>query len=121
RARGLREIAQAMAAASEYAWAIETARETDNYEETLVEIATAQAKAGLGDDVISTSQLIVSSRDKHLPQIAASLLEPADRQHLKQLLIPCTFHLDAAYRCCGFLAQAYPRQATAVATAVAEL
>jgi hypothetical protein len=51
-------------------------------------------------------------------EIAAALATVKDKEHFKQLLLPCAYYLDAAYRMCGLLARLYPEQAAAVAEVV---
>jgi hypothetical protein len=51
-------------------------------------------------------------------EIAAALAEAGDRDNFKQLLLPCAYYLDAAYKMCGFLARLYPEQADEIAPVV---
>jgi hypothetical protein len=43
-------------------------------------------------------EAILTDRNNHLSEIAASLAEAGDRENFKHLLIPCACYLDAAYR-----------------------
>lgn len=45
-------------------------------------------------------------------------MEAGDRVNFKQLLLPCAYYLDAAYRMCGLLARLYSEQAAAVVEVV---
>jgi hypothetical protein len=57
----------------------------------------------------------IMSESETKNEIAAALAEAGDKEHFKQLLLPCSYYLDAAYRMCGLLARLYPEQAAAVA------
>jgi hypothetical protein len=76
------------------------------------------AKAGLREQAISITQKILINRSQYLLKIAAAFVEIGEKEGFKQLLIPCADYLDAAYQMCGYLAQLYPEQATAVAKVV---
>jgi hypothetical protein len=89
--------------------------------ETLEAIAFTLAKAGLSEQALLVAEKILINRNKHLPNIAAPLVETEDKENFKQLLIPCAYYLDAAYKMCGHLAKLYPAQATAVAEVVSNI
>jgi hypothetical protein len=61
------------------------------------------------------AESIVTARNDALPKVAAKFAKVNDKEHVKHLLIPCAYYLDASYRMCGLLAQLYPEQATAIA------
>jgi len=111
------ETGQTEEARGTFATARETAQEIEDWHraEALKVIAQALAEAGL-----ATAKTIPDLQDIHLLEIAESLCRIGDREHFKQLLIPCAHYLDAAYRMSGLLALLYPEQATAVARIVCE-
>ncbi len=81
-------------------------------------IAEALAKAGQGERAVEVAERIQIERNKHLPAIAAALVEAGDKENFKRLLLPCAYHLDAAYEMCRLLARVYPQQAMAIAEVV---
>lgn len=82
--------------------------------------ATAQARAGFGEHAVRTVGVIATIPKEHLLKITAAPVEAGDKEHFKQLLIPCAYHLAAAYTMCGLLARLYPEQAAAVVEIVKE-
>ncbi|OQY55667.1 MAG: hypothetical protein B6245_19470 [Desulfobacteraceae bacterium 4572_88] len=64
---------------------------------------------------MKTIELIIDDPNWHLPAIARAFAETDDKKNFKHLLIPCAYHLDAAYRMCGLLARLYPEQAASIA------
>lgn len=115
-AAGEREAAQATFAA-----AIEAAQNIEREMSrawALRRIAVEQARRECGKQAVQTAEMILTDRHRHLPAIATTLADAGDKKHFKQLLIPCAFYLDAAYKMCGLLAQLYPAQAAAVAEVV---
>jgi tetratricopeptide (TPR) repeat protein len=124
RAFALRKIAKAQPTAENFAAALDTARQIDHsYDraEALFEIAEAQVQAKLSEQALLTAEKILINRNKHLPNIAAAFVETGDKENFKQLLIPCAYYLDAAYKMCGHLTKLYPNQATAVAEVVSTI
>lgn len=81
-------------------------------------ISAAQAQAGLGEEAVRTAGLILTKRNDHLPEIAEALVRVGDKARFKQLLIPCAYYIDSAYRMCGLLARLYPEQARVIAEVV---
>ncbi len=71
-----------------------------------------------GERAVQKAEVILTERNKHLPEIADALAEAGDKEHFKHLLVPCAYYLDAAYRMSGLLARVYPEQASAVAEVV---
>jgi hypothetical protein len=65
--------------------------------------------------------MIRTERKWQFPAIAAAFVEKGDKTNFKQLLIPCSYSLYAAYRMCGYLARLYPEQVAAVPKVVSEL
>jgi hypothetical protein len=59
--------------------------------------------------------MIPTDRHRHLPPITVALTEAGNRENFKRLLIPCAHYLDAAYRVCELLAEAYPDQRDSIA------
>jgi tetratricopeptide (TPR) repeat protein len=128
RAEALVGIAKAQAEAGEreraketFSAALETAqgiKDAWRRAMALVAIAKAQAEAGLGEGAVRTAEMILTDRNKLLPKIAEALVIAGDKEHFKQLLLPCAYYLDAAYKMCGLLARLYPKQVLAVAEVV---
>ncbi|MFZ8845196.1 hypothetical protein [Thermoflexus sp.] len=121
RAEALCAIAKAQAEAGDFSAALETALGIEwerKRAEALVAIAKAQAEAGLGEGAVRTAEMILTDRNKRLPEIAEALVIAGDKEHFKQLLLPCAYYLDAAYKMCGLLARLYPKQVLAVAEVV---
>lgn len=123
----LRETAKAQAAVGEkeaagrtFAAAVETAKRIEMLPSPhpLVEIARAQVKVDLGTEVFQTATAMLTDRNRRLPEFAQILVEAGDRDNFKQLLLPCSYFLDAAYKMCGFLARLYPEQVESVANIV---
>jgi hypothetical protein len=85
--------------------------------ELLESIACLQVSVGVPDQAMTTTRLILINRHEHLPAIVESFLQANDRSAFKELLIPCAFHLQSAWKVCGMLARAYPEQSTAIAEA----
>jgi tetratricopeptide (TPR) repeat protein len=83
----------------------------------LMKIAGKLARAGWEQEAVKVAKAIPTER-KCLPEIAEVLVEAGDKERFKQLLLPCAYYLDAAYRMCGLLARLYPEQAGAVADIV---
>ena len=89
----------------------------------MASVAAAQAQAsiagsliaGVAENAVKTAALILNDRNKRLHVIATVLAEVEDKEYFKQLLLPCAYYLDAAYRMCGLLARMYPEQAETVA------
>ncbi|MBD1866141.1 AAA family ATPase [Cyanobacteria bacterium FACHB-471] len=122
KAEALKEIAIAQVNAGDAA-ALTTAEQIESplfKAQALEEIAIAQAKARVGGHAVATAEKILSGRNEHLPRIATAFVETGDRDHFKQLLIPCADYLDAAYAMCAHLIKLYPQQATAIAKVVSE-
>src|SRR5437870_4377745 len=44
------------------------------------------------------SEAIDTDQEDHLPAITAALARAGDRERWKALLIPCAYHVDAAYQ-----------------------
>ncbi len=84
-------------------------------------IAVLQIQSGFASQALKTADIIPIIRHWHLPEIAAAFVDIDDKANFKNLLIPCAYYLDAAYRMCGHLAKLYPQQASAVAKVVSEL
>jgi tetratricopeptide (TPR) repeat protein len=121
RAAVLRAIAEAQAWAGDFSAALETVRGIEAAwwrAEALGAIAKAQAEAGLGEGAVRTAEMILTDRNNRLPEIAEALVIAGDKEHFKQLLLPCAYYLDAAYKMCGLLARLYPKQVLAVAEVV---
>jgi tetratricopeptide (TPR) repeat protein len=121
RVEALCAIAKAQAEAGEFSAALETVRRIEAARwraEALGAIAKAQAEAGLGEGAVRTAEMILTDRNKRLPEIAEALVIAGDKEHFKQLLLPCAYYLDAAYKMCGLLARLYPKQVLAVAEVV---
>jgi hypothetical protein len=121
RAQALIEIAKAQAQAENFTAAIETAQHIDySYDraQALFEIAKAQVEAKLSEQALLNAEKIIIDRNEHLPEIAAAFVETDDKENFKQLLIPCAYYLDVAYKMCGYLATLYPTQATDIAKVV---
>jgi hypothetical protein len=121
RLHALHAIALAQAEMRDFASAMATAQ-ASAYDrqrvESGLEIARLQAKAGFGGEAVRTAETILTDRNERLPDGAKALAGAGDGVNLKQLLLPCAYSLDAAYRMCGLLARVYPEQAAAVAGAV---
>jgi hypothetical protein len=64
--------------------------------------------------------MIRTERNWQFPAIAAAFVEKGDRINFKQLLIPCSYSLYAAYRMCGHLARLYPENAEEIAKVLSE-
>jgi hypothetical protein len=114
-------IAEAQAEAGDFSAALETAqgiKDAWRRAMALVAIAKAQAEAGLGEGAVRTAEMILTDRNERLPKIAEALVIAGDKEHFKQLLLPCAYYLDAAYKMCGLLARLYPKQVLAVAEVV---
>lgn len=77
--------------------------------------AIEQAGKGFGSEAIRTSDTLVSNRSQYLPVIAEALVNAGDIPNFRRLLIPCAQYLDASYKMCKLLEQAYPDQAQAIA------
>jgi len=121
RVEALGAIAKAQAEAGDFSAALETVRGIEAAwwrAEALGAIAKAQAEAGLGEGAVRTAEMILTDRNKRLPEIAEALVIAGDKEHFKQLLLPCAYYLDAAYKMCGLLARLYPKQVLAVAEVV---
>lgn len=128
RARALRSIAEAQARVGEvqsaretFTLALQTAQQIEDEAkraEALGAIAESQVKAGFSEQAVRTAGLILTKRNEHLPEIASALVEAGDKEHFKQLLIPCAYYIDSAYEMCGLLARLYPEQAGAIAEVV---
>jgi hypothetical protein len=125
RSEALAAIAASQAVAGQSEAALATARAIGNGPEqsrALAEIAKAQVLRGLGADAIRTAESIRFQQSdyfrQNLPILAAMLFKAGDMPHFKHLLFPCSQSLDSAYQICGFLAQAYPAQASAIAAAI---
>ncbi len=86
----------------------------------LKEIVVTMLEVGLNDEALSTAKIILTDRNRHLPEIAAVFAKAGDREGFKQLLIPCADYLDATYQMCAYLAKLYPSQASDVAKVVSE-
>ncbi|GAK56349.1 tetratricopeptide repeat domain protein [Candidatus Vecturithrix granuli] len=93
----------------------QTIEEVEDRVKVLQTIAHTQIRAGFGEQAVQTAMTILTNRNKHLPEIAETLVDVGNKEHFKQLLIPCAAYLDSAYRMCGLLARLYPEQATAIA------
>jgi hypothetical protein len=103
--------------------ALKTAQEIDSESTrsyTLGNIAKEQVQAGFDDQAIKTTKMIRTERNWQLPAIASVFVDKGDKTNFKQLLIPCSYSLYAAYRTCGLLARLYPEQVAAVAKVVSE-
>ena len=127
----LSAIAQTLAAAGQVEEALDAARQIGSESvksEALSAIAQALATTGRGGEAVRVTELILTDRERQLPDVAAALVEARDADdasgdgirhpNFKRLLVPCAYHLDAAYRMCGLLAQLYPEQADKVAAVV---
>lgn len=97
-----------LAAAFNSAWRIE--KETERAE-ALTAVAIAQIRAGFSQEAIQTTDSILVARNQHLLSIAEAFANQGDREHFKQLLVPCAYYADAVPRLCGLLARGYPEQA----------
>ncbi|MBK6799459.1 MAG: hypothetical protein IPG76_22480 [Acidobacteria bacterium] len=119
----LRAIAKALAEAGEFDAAKETAGVIEGAywkADALREIAKAQAEADLLVESISTSEMILASREEHIPEIA-SIIAQKNRSIFKKLLIPCAHYLTASYRICRILVLTYPGKAYEIARIVREI
>jgi hypothetical protein len=124
KAGALKEIAIAQVNAGDAAAALATAQLIEDSSDkaiALKDIAIAQAKAKLNEQAIATAEKILSDRNKHLLEIAATFAETDNKECFKQLLIPCAEYLNAAYAMCWLLANLYPQQATAIAENVSSV
>jgi ATP/maltotriose-dependent transcriptional regulator MalT len=131
KAHALGDIAEAQTEAGEPAAAqmnLNTAQQIEDSSrkaDALRDIAIARANAQFGEQAVAVAEKIMTNRNTLLPEIAAAFVkanyqEDLKRNGFKQLLIPCADYLDAAYKMCGYLAQLYPKQATAVAEEVSK-
>jgi hypothetical protein len=130
RAEALGKIAAEMAKAGDataqftFDSALQTAQQIeDEYLKStaLGAIAAAQANAGFGQQAVRTSQTILVDRKEQFFKIAEAFAETGNKTNFKQLLIPCSYSLYAAYRMCGLLARLYPEKAKEIAKVVSEL
>lgn len=121
RPRALHAIVAAQAGAGKYSDAIATAEriEDGTQESALKKIAIIQAERGLGEDAVRTAELIIKSKEVHLPEIAEALIGAGDREHFKRLLLPCAHDPESAGKMFLLLLKAYPRQAGRVVERVA--
>jgi len=97
--------------------ALKTAQEIDSgftSSHTICNIAKEQVKAGFGGTAIKTINMIRTERNIQFPEIAAAFVDKGDKTNFKQLLIPCSYSLYAAYRMCGCLARLYPEKAAKI-------
>jgi AAA ATPase-like protein len=91
----------------------------DSYTEDLLEeIAREQIKAGLNDEAVRTAQAIVIKGNEIIPEIADAFVQASDKEHFKQLLIPCTYYIDAAFKMCVLLARLYPERSAEIARVI---
>jgi tetratricopeptide (TPR) repeat protein len=93
-------------------------RDEERRAEGLTVIAVEMVKNGLAEEGLGLADSIITRRNEHLPRIAEALADAGDRESFRRLLVPCAYHLGAAYRMCALLARLYPEQSTAVAEAV---
>ena len=123
RAEALRDIVAAQAQVGDFHTALETTQgiEDSRYRaEALRDIAVAQARVGFNEKAVLTAETLFIDRNIHLPKIAEVFVKADNKKHFKQLLIPCAYYLDSAFRMCGLLAWIYPKQAIEVAKKVSE-
>jgi tetratricopeptide (TPR) repeat protein len=83
--------------------------------ESIGNLAKIQALAGEYCQAICS---VESALDQHvtlLPELADIFVDLGKVEYLKQLIIPCSYHLESAYEMCQSLAQLYPEQALAIA------
>lgn len=73
-------------------------KDKENQVKAFRAIAGIQIRAGKGEQAVRTLEKILTERNSHLPNVAAVFVETDDRANFKQLLIPCAYYLDAAYR-----------------------
>ena len=86
---------------------------------TLLEtIGVSQASTGNMEDAAKTSHLILTNRESHVPAIVLALIENGDTISFKQLLIPCAYSLETAFRTCGLLALVYPAKIAQIAQVI---
>ena len=120
-ARALLLAGRAQEAEAVFAWILDAASQTTNESvkaRTLSEVAQVMAAAHFGERAVQATKLILTDRDKHLPEVAASLAEAGDRTNFKHLLLPSAYYFDVALRMCGLLANLYPKQAGDIAEVV---
>ena len=106
-----------------FSLALKAAQEIDSESirsHALGNIAKEQVQAGFGDQAIKTTKMIRTERNWQFPAIAAAFVEKGDKTNFKQLLIPCSYSLYAAYRMCGHLARLYPENAEEIAKVLSE-
>jgi hypothetical protein len=84
----------------------------------LTAIAEAKVRVGDGKAALLMTDAILRNRSEFLYHIATALAEAGDKVNFKQLLLPCAYYLDAAYRMCGLLARLYPEKAEKIAEVV---
>ena len=112
RTERLRALIDAELQASEFDLAIAAAQEIredeDHRAEAFERIAVAQASCGKPNEALRTSELILTGRGRHLPQIAMALSRSGHGDQLKQILFSCISETDSAYQVCTGLAQACP-------------
>jgi hypothetical protein len=117
------EKGQEEEAKAAFSIALKTAQEIDSEftrSHSLGNIAKEQVQAGFDDQAIKTTKMIRTERNRQFPALAAAFVEKGDKTNFKQLLIPCSYSLYAAYRTCGHLARLYPEQVASVAKVVSE-
>lgn len=112
---------QSAAAQATFAAAVEVTRSIeDKYSrsEKLMWIAERLIKAQFREQAVQTITPVLTENGDTPLRVATILAEAGNREHFKQLLIPCASSLDSAYRMCGLLARLYPEQAAVVAKVV---
>jgi tetratricopeptide (TPR) repeat protein len=131
RARSLTKVAERQAESGDPA-ALETVAEISGVEtirplggdtyhlrtEGMSAVARAFATAGFGALAIRAAEAIVTERARALTGIAAALATAGDRDHFKELIIPCAYDAAAAYRICGLLGHLYPDSTPTLAAIV---
>jgi hypothetical protein len=85
---------------------------------TLRNVAIAQIQAGFSEDALRTAESILIDRNIRLTELATALAANGELESFKQLLIPCAYYLDAAYRIGGLLMRVYPNHVSEIANEI---
>jgi len=82
--------------------------------QTLSSLARAYPIPGNFEQALKIAESALINKNSILPEIASVFAEEGSKAYFKQLVIPTSYYLDAAYEMIGMLARVYPTQSNEI-------